>query len=249
MTRGVSLFARYAYPPNELGHCGPPGAEALFATGSGGASASVVRARAPRFEGAWAYLRLLAEAAGLDDPLHPEVVTAYWLGGGLLDKVAGAALVDLVRASFGSQPGVRERLPWLADLAVAGPSHAFHVFAVYPWVGLLGAGGDVPRATLDLCRIRWGTVESVAGEHADVRTRPLAWDGAALSLGPATVRRFRWARRHGAFVAALAPGDRVSLHWDWVCDRLDPPAVTELADRTDAQLAATNAWLRATRAR
>jgi hypothetical protein len=238
--RGEALFARYAYPPNELGHCGPPGADALLAAaGDGGREA---RERAPRFEGAWAYLRLLAGAAGLGDPLHPDVVTAYWLGGELLDRVAPGVLTGVVTTCFGAQPGVRDRLAALPELAAAGPSHAFHVFVVYPWVGLLGSG-DVPRSVLDSCRIRWGTVESVdpGAGTAVVRSRPLTWDGAALALGDAAPGTARWAA--GPFASAPAAGDVVSLHWDWVCDRLDDARAGELEDRTRRQLAATNAWL------
>jgi Family of unknown function (DUF6390) len=244
---GASLFARYAYPPNELGHCGPPGAAAMFAGGAHGAGpgeAAQVRARAPAFQGAWAYLELLAGVAGLDDPLHPDVVSAYWLGGDLLDRVPDGAVAGLVRGSFGAQPGVRDRLAWLPRLASAGPCHAFHVFVVYPWVGLLGAGGDVARSTLDLCRVRWGTVESLDGTHAAVRTQALSWDGGALGLGAEHSQRCRYAGDGGAFVASLSVGDTVALHWDWVCDRLDPAAAGELERRTRGQLAATNEWLR-----
>jgi hypothetical protein len=239
MGGGEALFARYAYPPNELGHCGPPGAELLFA----GGDRALVRERAPLFPGAWAYLRLLAAAAGVDDPLHPDVVAAYWLGGDLLDSVDPQTLAALVRDTFASQPGVRDRLAWLPDLAAAGPTHAFHVFVVYPWIGLLGAG-DVARSTLDLCRVRWGTVTSLAGDSASVEVRPLTWDGAELGLGAGRPEVCRWARGQDAVVQTLGVGDTVSVHWDWVCDRLDPAALAHLRERTDRQLAATNAWLR-----
>jgi len=34
--------------------------------------------------------------------------------------------------------------------------HSFHVFAVYPWLGLLRAGNEgAPLEILDCCRIRW----------------------------------------------------------------------------------------------
>jgi hypothetical protein len=263
MPSGETLFARYAFPPNDLGHCGPPGSEVLLAGGSSGMDSfevdavgvdgadegradegrAALRARAPRFDGAWPYLRLLAAAAGLDDPLDAGVVSAYWLGGALLDRVDPETFTATVGRTFGGQPGVRERLAGTPEVASAGASHAFHVFVVYPWVGLLGAGADVPRSVLDSCRIRWGTVAEVDGETAGVRSRPLVWDGRALSLGAERVETCRWARGTHAFVRALRPGDQVSLHWDWVCDRLDDAQVVELADRTERQLVSTNSWL------
>ncbi len=176
-TPGEAQFARYAYPPNDLGHCGPPGAEVLLAGGAGengvsGNGAPGLRSRLAQFEGAWPYLRLIAGTAGIDDALDAAVVAAYWRGGKLLDAVEPGALIEAARRGFGSQPGVRQRLIQLADapaLAGAGPDHAFHVFVVYPWVGLLGSAGDVPRSVLDSCRVRWGTVVSVDGESAVVR--------------------------------------------------------------------------------
>jgi hypothetical protein len=244
---GEALFARYAYPPNELGHCGPPGAEMLLAGGaSGGGSRGVdgeVRQRAHQFDGAWPYLRLLAAETGRADPLDPAVVNAYWLGGTLLDEVPAERLVQLAGSAFGHQPGVRERLAERPALAAVGASHAFHVFVVYPWVAMLSTGSDVPRSILDTCRVRWGTVESVTGERARVRSQPLSWDGSALGLGPERLEECRWAQGQHAFAAGLRPGEQVALHWDWVCDRLSGDALDQLAGRTRRQLDAVNGWL------
>jgi len=38
----------------------------------------------------------------------------------------------------------------------------------------------------------------------------------------------------------LTPGDWCSLHWDWVCDRLEPAQVRSLRHYTQTQLAAVN---------
>jgi hypothetical protein len=241
-TAGEALFARYAFPPNDLGHCGPPGAELLLA-GASGVEGLELRARLEQFEGAWPYLRLLAGAARVGDELDADVVTAYWLGGELLDRVGPADLCRAVSQAFGSQPGVRERLAEMPDIGAARADHAFHVFVVYPWVGLLGSAGDVPRSVLDSCRVRWGTVESVDGETAGVRSRPLTWDGDALGLGAERVETCRWTRDRHSFVRALGPGEQVSMHWNWVCDRLDDDRIAELSDRTHRQLTLTNAWL------
>ena len=55
---GALQFARYAYPPNELGYCGPEGAQAMLRPGA----EDDIAARARRFDGAWVYLEVLAEA-------------------------------------------------------------------------------------------------------------------------------------------------------------------------------------------
>ncbi len=136
-----------------------------------------------------------------------------------------------------------DRLAQAPDVAATGAHHAFHVFVVYPWVGLLGSGSDVPRSVLDSCRIRWGAVVSVEGEIVAVRSQPLTFEGGVLGLGDEQVETVRWTQGRHAFVQEPRPGDWVSLHWDWVCDRLSEDEVAALAERTRRQLGATNAWL------
>ncbi len=243
VTPGEALFARYALPPNELGYCGPPGTEVLLAGGAAAGEGREVRERAPAFDGAWPYLQLLAGAAALTDPLDLAVVSSYWLGGALCDAVPPDSLLAAARQAFAGQPGVPDRLTQVPAVTVGGPSHLFHVFVVYPWVGLLGSGGDVPRSVLDRCRVRWGTVESVAGETAVVSSSALTWDGRVLGLGAARSEPCRWARGGHAFVHDPRPGDTVALHWDWVCDRLGAGEAARLQQGTADRLQVTNAWL------
>ena len=235
------MFARYAFPPNELGHCGPPGAEVLLVGGAVDQDSIELRRRAALFDGAWPYLQALAAGCGRD-VLDAEVVRAYWLGNPLLDAVGPDALAEAVRQGFRGQPGVEERMLALHDES-AGASHLFHVFVVYPWVGLLGSSSDVPRSVLDQCRVRWGRVESVEGEYVSVASAPLTWNGSELGLGADVTGSFRWLKDGMAFVREPRPGEQVSLHWDWVCDRISDTEVDELADRTRRQLASTNRWL------
>ena len=74
---GERLFARYAYAPNHLGYCGPADSAALAELASTGQTDADVRSIASRFSGAWPYLCVLAELAGIADPLDERVVRAY----------------------------------------------------------------------------------------------------------------------------------------------------------------------------
>jgi hypothetical protein len=246
---GPVLFAQYAYPPNTLGYCGPGTGEQLLAELShAGASGDDrgLRHLAQGFEGAWPYLQLIAAANGRRDPLDTEVVTAYWVGNHLLDAVPPAVLFRSMEDRFAgragsSWAGLRDGL---SEAAV--PHHDFHVFAVYPWVGLLRSGRLVaePLRVLDRCRIRLGRVLSVAGPEAEVRYRPLTYDGHHLGLGPEAVEvvlhhdpgsRSPWA------VHDLRAGDMVSMHWDWVCQRLDRRSAGWVAAMTERMLRVANA--------
>lgn len=219
---GAQLFVRYAYPPNSRGSCGPPDSDALLQYGQSGVTDPGLRELARGFAGAWPYLELIAGATGTPDPLDYRVVEAYWVGNSLLDSVGvrsiGNSMEDRFRARTGHQ------FPHLMEGVLAGgvPHHSFHVLEIYPWLGLLR--DDRRSATalnvLDQCRIRWGEVVAVSGDDAMVRSQPLVWDGMALSLGEAVIETAKYAVAGSGFIDGLAVGDMVSLHWDWVCDRL-----------------------------
>ena len=57
---GRRLFAAYAFPPNELGYCGPPDSSVLL---NGHGPAAIDR-HAKGFDGAWPYLDEIAAATG-----------------------------------------------------------------------------------------------------------------------------------------------------------------------------------------
>jgi hypothetical protein len=208
---GALLFARYAYPPNELGYCGPDGAAALLARDG----TVEIERRARQFEGAWCYLEFIAESTGIPDPLDARVVEAYWVGNDLLDDCEPRALVRRLRARFEGQHGGTWREA--GDGALA--HHSFQVFEVYPWGGLLASNGSpVALSVLEKCRIRVAAVIGVDGETATVRSSPLTWDGTRLAPGASRVEHVRWSADGRSLLEGVSPGDRVALHWDWVCD-------------------------------
>ena len=222
---GDGLFASYAYPPNELGYCGPADT-----------TVDELAAHAREFDGAWPYLRAIAEGAGIGDPLDVDVVRSYWLGGRLLDKVDGGRLLARLREAFSGQvTGL------LADLA--GPDgvlahHSFHVFVVYPWIRFLDRDPATPLRVMQSCRIRHGTVESVYDDQATIISRPLTWADSELRLGEPVAEQVRW-QRNGAMLAPRpAPGQLVSAHWDWICGVLtdDEASALDVATQTTLDL-------------
>ncbi len=220
---GTLLFARYAYPPNQLGYCGPDGAGALL---RGDAPDEIAR-RARRFEGAWSYLEFIARAAGVADPLDEAVVEAYWVGNELLDRVPSPDLVAFLRDRFAGQTGGT----WAGAAGRALAHHSFHVFEVYPWSTVLRkTGTPAAVSVLDRCRIRTGAVVAVRGEIATVRSRPLVWRDGVLAHGAERDDAVSWAVDGRSLLPGLDPGDRVALHWDWVCDVI----TGEQADRLNA---------------
>jgi hypothetical protein len=234
MTTGPELFARYAFPPNILGYCGPADSgltEGLVSTEAERERAHIVK----QFEGAWPYLELIGGLCGLD-PLDIRVVEAYWIGNELLDRFDTLAWGNSVDERFRSRAG-RTWSAVASGIEDGAPNHAFHVFCVYPWVGLLRSGyASHALEVIDRCRIRWGTVEACVGTDVVVRSMPLIWDGAVLTLGEPIVETV--ARSLGA--ATLRPGSDVSLHWDYVCDELNAGQLLRLQRQTSRHLAIVN---------
>lgn len=240
-TPGAVLFARYAYPPNALDLCGPDDASGLWDATVEGTDLAYLSHLATQFEGAWPYLELIARANGIDDPLDARVVQAYWIGNELTRRVPTAVLASSLEQRFARRAG--RRFEPLVDAALGGgvAQHSFHVFAVYPWLGLLRSGTTGPSLeVLDRCRIRWGRVESVDGDQALVTSRPLEFVGSKLRLAGPRVEVVQCRRHDAGLVAELHVGDTVSLHWDWVCDVLSPRSQSWLAHSTRRNLDAVN---------
>lgn len=244
-TPGPIRFARYAFGPNSLGYCGPDAAGELFAQATAGRDLAKLRELAAQFEGAYPYLELIARASGRRDPLGADVVEAYWLGGVLSDGVRPGQLGRSLDERF------RRRIPkdrwrWLAAAPEAGavPNHAFHVLDVFPKVGLLRTGQvDRVLETMDRCRIRWGRVLERDGDRLVVSAVPLELAGGRLRLGEARVEQVRGWQDGVGFVADVAAGDVVSMHWDWACERLDGARLERLRSSTVAELAVANATI------
>jgi hypothetical protein len=239
---GPLLFARYAYAPNELGYCGPADHRKTLEYAAEGVIDGGLRELARGFGGAWPYLQLIAAANRIADPLDRRVVEAYWVGNDLLDRVNmhafGSSLADRFRGPAGRH--------WadLAETVPAGgsPHHSFHVLCVYPWAGMLGEGrgADRPLQVLDQGRIRWGQVVSVSGGEVVVRSQPLQYEKHRLSLGRQRLESATAAVDGLSLVSGLDPGDWVSLHWRWVCDRLTPRQLGALRAHTHRMLRMVN---------
>jgi hypothetical protein len=231
---GPVLFGRYAFGPNRLGYCGPDESSSLLALAAAGSDDRGLRSLARGFEGAYPYLQLIAAANEMADPLDRDVVEAYWLGNELTAAVRARQLHRSVEERFRPRvaPGDWR---WLESAVALGarPVHAFHVFDVFPKVGLLrGEAVSDVLATIDACRIRWGRVEAVVGDSLVVSAPSLEMVDGRLRLTPPRPELVsRWLDGTG-FVDDVQPGEMVAIHWSWACDRLTPRQLRNLVTWT-----------------
>lgn len=241
LSAGERLFARYAHAPNALGYCGPAAAAGLQQVACGTGEDVDVRRLARGFSGAWPYQQMIGELAG-EDALSERVGRAYWTGNQLSHDLDARRLGEMLLERFAGQAG--HYWSHLGDdlLDEVTPTHAFHVFGVYPWTRLLHTGLPEPLHVLDSCRIRTGEVLEVSPDDALVLVDTLTWDGRVL--GVAEPREERVARRtpDGVF-ANLEVGHRTAIHWGFACDRLEEAESEDLLGWTERQLELTNARL------
>ena len=108
---GPVLFARYAFPPNSHGYCGPATTTSFFEHGVTGADERGLRHLSSQFAGAWPYLQLIAAELGLDDPLDRRVVDAYWVGNSRLNQVRTRAIGNSMEDRFRAAGGAGVRCP------------------------------------------------------------------------------------------------------------------------------------------
>lgn len=239
---GPIMFVRYAFPPNYHGACGPPDSQGLFQYGAGAVVDDGLRDLARQFAGAWPYLELIAAANGVPDPLDRRVVEAYWVGNRLLDLVGTRPLGDSMDERFRLRTG--RQFTNLAEAVLAGgvPHHSYHVFCIYPWVGLLGDDRRYEQAllVLDRCRVRWGQVRQVRADQLVVESQPLLFEHGRLFLGPPRIEIVERTLNGVGLVPEFNEGDWVSMHWEWVCDRLAPRQLAALRHYTRLHLDVVN---------
>lgn len=240
--KGALLFGRYAFPPNQLGYCGPPDHQALLDHVAQGAPDRGLVELERRFEGAYPYLQLIATANSIADPFDERVVDAYWIGNSLLNKVQAGGFRDSLNERFGSRMDSRS-FHWLTTKVTQGarPHHNFHVFDVYVRAGLMNdERATIALGLMDSCRVSWGTVAAIEGDELVVE-RP-ALDLVAGKLALTDPRPTRITRQQGGqgFVAGARVGDTVSIHWNWACDVLTASALGRLQRATKRCLELSN---------
>ena len=242
---GPLLFARFAYPPNALGYCGPGDSRSLLDYAATATVDAGLRGLARGFEGAWPYLQLIAAGNGIPDPLDRRVVEAYWLGNEYLERVDASRFHQSLAERFRPRMDTRS-FSWLESKLEHGarPHHNFHVFEVYLRAGLMrDERATIGLERMDACRISWGRVSAVDGAELVVERPALALENGKLALTEPRLKRvLRQIDGHG-FADEAQVGDYVSLHWDWACDVLDRPSLQRLARNTQRYMALANQTL------
>jgi len=225
---GLVLFCKYAFPPNRLQYCGPQETKTLFELLTEKSHFKELKNLALHFEGAVPYLRLISQANKIKDIFDWKVVEAYWLGNELLKNVEISKLHRLIEERFKKRIKIKE-WHWLELQPIKGakPFHGFHVFDIYRQIGLLKSGGrDKIIETMDNCRIGWGKIKNISFKN---EPREMALGNALVEYNPLEFNDFgklqlgkKFLKNFYLIDASLKENDEVSLHWNFICDKLTP---------------------------
>ena len=190
------------------------------------------------FDGAWPYLQLIAAANRIDSASTPESWTRTGSATGCWTTSARAPSRDTSRtgsaavsdgAGRTSSTRSQRRRPHHCSTSSRLPVARPHATGIV----------DEPLCVLDQCRTTPGRVLAVDGDRAEV-SHPFSPGAGASFDGPVVAREVRRRADGLAFAETLQSGDWVSLHWDFVCERMTSSRARRLLDATVQALNAVN---------
>lgn len=221
---GLTLCAKYAFKPNQLKYCGPSNERTLFEYAASGVVDQGLIELLGAFETMFPYLRLIAKANRIKDPLDERVVEAYWIGNSLLNRVE---MNDLY-LNLLDDHHLKQRLKskYFKEIVYkipigAKPHHSFHVLNIF-----IRTGKNQIKQTLssmEKCLISTGKIEKIVGglrgEGLIVEADKIIYEDGRFKLKK-QIKKVGYKFKDQSIVDNIKVGDRIALHWDFVCDKL-----------------------------
>jgi hydrogenase maturation factor len=173
-------------------------------------------------------LKLIAAENGIADAFDDRVVDAYWLGNSLLERVTMKGFYNHAR---GRLP-LKERQWFELKLPQgAKPHHNYHVFNFIRRTGHQAVDHTVE--SMDNCRVSVGRLVA----PGKVKTDKLIYRHGKLGFQPGVIKSIHNLDHD------LKQGDLVSLHWGWVCSKINQQQAKNLTQYTRRDLTLANLTL------
>lgn len=220
MCDGAIDFIKYAYPPNKLRYCGPSNDRAIFNYFSHKEVDQGLIELLSKFDGAYPNLLYIAQANGISNPFSKKVVEAYWIGNELLANVSISNYYQYLRDRYRGQWDNHALDMVFGESRGYGakPHHGFHVLSLF-------AKKKKNRKIMDHvnnCLILPGTVIETKSDAIKVKYNPIVFKDKMI-IGGEKIRNVRTTGLDKYFI-----GDKVSFHWDWICDKITDTQITNL---------------------
>ncbi len=242
--RGVIRCSRYAFSPNRLHFCGPDKSGELLAYIGENTADYGLRYLLSQFEVMYPYLKSIADANHIQDPLHEKVVEAYWVGNELLDTPTKQDLYIHLKDTLQVKDRFGSKYFGLLESKIANGAkmhHSFQVMNIWQRMGHKEEAHTVE--SIDSCRISWGKVIVVDGPVITVERQPIFFDDRKLYLAEAERRKIIRHLGDDGLMDDVAVGDWISMHWDLPCEILDERQLRNLIRFTGMHLALANRYL------
>ncbi|HDQ22672.1 MAG TPA: hypothetical protein ENN28_01720 [Candidatus Uhrbacteria bacterium] len=231
--KGLFQCGKYAFMPNFYAYCGPDKNKQLFEYVSVKYYEPNLKQILSEFEVMQPYLKLIARTSKIKDEFSPEVVEAYWLGNDLTESVD---IKNLYR-HFTEDKNLKLKIKKSTIEKVLGfnpqnskPHHNFHVMNIWLRAGKLNIKHTLK--SIDECRISWGKIKKIKKNSIIVEYKPLIIEADKLKLGGIIDREVLTQFDDKGFVKNLNIGDIVTIHWGWVCEKINQQQLANLKKYT-----------------
>jgi len=230
---GVSLSARYGFPPNSLGYCGKDSfTDALREHLGGAGNDAALEAELRKFKAQFAYLSLIARE-NRKMPFDLDVVEAFWIGNPLLDNISHDSLRSFILEDLLSHDETRASK--LARSLPEGmvPHHSFNSL----YINFVTDSVERSVQNLDSCCITWGEALSVSKDSVSMIRNSISSDGKNFVIRP--VESVVMLEKNGIrFLDDVFKGDVLSVHWGMAIEKLSEDKIASLERYTKINVAA-----------
>jgi len=241
---GLLRCSRYAFGPNRLHYCGPDKNREIFAHINEQKEDEGLTELLTQFETMYPYLRHIAEANHIKDPLSDKVVEAYWIGNSLLDLIPKQKLYEHLREGLQLKKKLGERsFEMVAEKIGQGalPHHSFHVLDIWKRTGATEREHSLEN--ISECLVRIGTVISVSGPFITVFIEPILYQNGKLLIGAPVQKNILRQLESDYDIEQLKPGDLVTIHWSVICEKITKRQAESLRKYTNWHMKLANETL------
>ena len=233
----LNLTLKYSFITNKLRYCGPYDSYRDFLDYLLNPSSELktkIIDELKRFEGLYSYLQLIAVKTSKKEFSH-KVGEAYWLGNELLDEFSEADLKKLILnlTKRGLPKSYAEKLVKNIPKGML-PHHSFNV--IYVGVGKITGSVGFNIENINNCLIRPAEVIEVKDKVVIAQHRPYKFENNKLTLYTSIKTKFDYMPE---FVN-LEKGDIISIHWNFVVDKLLQKEFSNLVNYTKINVDALN---------
>jgi hypothetical protein len=233
----IDIVTRYSFITNKLRYCGPHDSFLQFLEyikTKDKKLIPLIKNQITRFEGLYPYLELIAKKHNLD-VFDYKVSEAYWIGNELLDVFDESDLKEMIM-SLSKRGLPKSYAQKLCEDVPKGmlPHHSFNV--IYVGVGKITGAVEFNIENINNCMIRYGEVTKLNKSTAVIKHQPYKFNEGKLVLGNEIIEELEYLPEFND----LKFGEVVSIHWNFVVDKINEKQLNNLKKYTKINVDALN---------